>query len=282
MKIMPIHSQELIDRDELYKLTSTSSGKNKKNLQTVVTQYRYTCDSEIGHCIKGSLPKLIKIPKSSDYCEQIALTAFLLLEIIKIKSKRITIIHFDKTDSLWLQPLFKVTNVFPGVKVTYDVGEFLRSSDNMVLVTNYNCVKGLEFSEVLLILDADENHLKQFIPEAMARCMSNLAILVRTKPKGYPKSETVAGLVHHWEKYNYNIRESILTVLKLKFCSNRCSINNENGKKTHCQKNASRYTSYKIHKRCEWYRGLSAKFQDSFVPKIQLKLKTIPKEAEDM
>ena len=71
----------------------------------------------------------------------------------------------------------------------YDVAEFLRSSDKMVLVTNYNCVKWLKFLEVLLKLDPDENHLKQLIPEAMTRCMSNLVILVRVKPKGCPKSE---------------------------------------------------------------------------------------------
>lgn len=88
--------------------------------------------------------------------------------------------------------------------------------DVLCMITNYNCAKRLKFSEVLLKLDPDENHLKQLIPEAMTRCMSNLVILVRVKPNGCPKSETVASLVLHWEKYN-NIRESILTVLKLNF-----------------------------------------------------------------
>ena len=217
MNIMPIHSQKLTDLDELYKLTSASSGKSKKSIQKLFTQYHYICNSEIGHYAKASLHKLIKLTKLSNCCEQIALTEFLLLEIIKISAKRISVINFGKTDSFWLQPLFKITNILPRLRVMYDVVEFLRSSDKMVLVTNYNCVKGLQFSEVLLKLDPDENHLKQLIPETMARCMSNLAILVRVKPKGCPKSETVAALVLHWEKYNDNIRESILTVLKLNF-----------------------------------------------------------------
>ena len=150
-----VRAKEIIDPDELYKLMSTPSRKNKmsfqrvrkiKNLQKVVTEYRYTCDSEIGHRINGPLPKLIKLPKSSDHCEQIVLIAFLLLEIIKIKSKRIAIIHFDKTDLLWFQLLFKVTNFFSGLTITDNVGEFFRNSGNVVLVNSYNCFKGLEFS----------------------------------------------------------------------------------------------------------------------------------------
>ena len=96
----PVYSEERIDQDDLYKLMSRSRKKNKKNLQTVVTKYRYICDSEIGHSINGPLPKLVKLPKHADLCEQIVLMAFLLLEIIKIESKRIAIIHFDRTDPL--------------------------------------------------------------------------------------------------------------------------------------------------------------------------------------
>ena len=101
--------------------------RKKRNLQKAVTKYRYTCDSEIGHNIHGPLPKLVKLPKASDPCEQIVLTAFLLLEIINIKSKRICIIDFDKTEPIWFQFLFRVTNFFAGVTVTNNVGEFLRN-----------------------------------------------------------------------------------------------------------------------------------------------------------
>ena len=102
--------KDIIDHDKLYKLTSTPSKKHKIhswqlrkkiNVQKVVTENRYTCDSEIGHSINGPLPKLIKLPKASDPCEQIVLIAFLLLEIINVESKRNSIIHFDKTDPLW-------------------------------------------------------------------------------------------------------------------------------------------------------------------------------------
>ena len=125
----------------------------------------------------------------------------------------------------------------------------------MILVNNYNCVKGLEFSEVLLILDADEYHLKQFIPEAMARCMNNLMILVRPKHKGNPKSDTVTDLADHWQGLN-KTGKPVMKTLSLKVCSSHTFKNPENYKETYCKTELSKYTSYKIHKRCKRYQDL--------------------------
>ena len=285
----PVHYKEIIDYDELYKLTSTPSEKNKRNrpklikkenLQKVVTKYRYTCDSEMGHNINGHLPKLVKLRKSSDPSEEIVLIAFLLLEIINIQSKRLCIIHFDKDDPLWFQLLFKDTNFFPGVTVKNNVGEFLRNSGNMILISNYNYLKGLEFSDVLLILDADEYHLKQFIPEAMARCMNNLTILVTPKHKGNPEFETVTDLADHWQGFN-ETGKPVMEILSLKFCSSNTFKKHENYKETYCKTEKSRYTSYKIHKRCERYKDLSKKIQHSY-RNLYLEEKKISKEAEAM
>ena len=276
---VPIDSQKIIDHDELYKVASTSSKKKRGNPQKVVTKYHYTCDSEIGHGIKGPFPKLVKVPKISDPCEEIVLIAFFLLEIIEIKSKRIAIIHFDKNEPDWFQLLFKVTNFFSDVVVTNNVVEFLQqSSSNRVLVNNYNSVKGFEFSEVLLILDADEYHLKQFIPEAMARCMSNLAILVRPKHKGKPKSDTVKDLVDHWIVSN-ETEKPILEILSLKFCSSYALKKHENCKETHCQTDKIKYISYKIHKGCEKYRDLLKRIKNSN-QNLKLEEKKTSEEAE--
>ena len=286
---MPIFSQEIIDYDELYKLMSTSKEENTKeemektNIQNVVTKYRYMCNSEMGHGINGPLPKLIKLPKSADPYDELVFIAFLLLEIVKIKWRSIAIVHFDKNDPIWFQLLFKVTNFFPGVTVTTDVRQFLRNPSNAVLVNNYNTVKGLEFSDVLLILDENEYHLKQFIPEAMARCMSNLTILIRPKAKDQSKSDTVADLVHHWEKSNSAILEtgkSFLKILKIDFCFLHNFPKNENCMKTHCLNDRSEYTSYEIHKTSRWFRHLSVQIQSSVVPNLHLEAKMKAEEAE--
>ena len=274
----PVYPEEIIDHDELYKYTSTSRIKKKKNLRKIVTKYRYTCDSEIGHSINGPLPKLVKLLKSSDPCEQIVLIAFLLLEIVKLESKRIAIIHFDRTDPLWFQLLFKVINIFPDVTVTNKVGEFLKDSGNMVLVSNYSYVTGLEFSEVLLVLDADEYHLKQFIPEAMARCINNLTILVRSKHKRNAKSDTVLDLVDYLQGCN-EMGKPVLEILSLKVCSGYTFKKHDNCKETYCKSDKSKYSSYKVHTGCQKYKGLSKKIQHLY-PNLQLEEKKISEEAE--
>ena len=201
-----------------------------------------------------------------------------MLEIIKIESKRIAIIHFDRTDPLWFELLFKVTKFFSCVRVTNNVEEFLRSSGNMVLVSSYKCVTGLEFSEVLLILDADEYHLKQFIPEAMARCMNSLAVLVRSKHKEKPKSETVTDLVDHWQRSN-ETGKPVLELLSLKVCYGCTFKKHENCQKTYCKSDKSKCTSYKVHRGCERYKDLSSKIQHSY-PNLRLEEKMVSKEEQ--
>ena len=276
----PVDSKEIIDFDELYKVTSTPSKKNKTKLHKVMTQFRYPCDSEIGHGINGPLPKLIKLKKSSDPCETILLIAFLLLEIVNIKSKKIAIIHFHKNEPDWFQILFKVTSFFLGVTVTNNVQQFLQSSSNMVLVNNYNSVKGLEFSEVLLILDADEYHLKQFIPEAMARCMNNLAIVVRPKTKENLKSDTVKDLVDYWEVSN-ETEKLVLEIISLEVCSGYAFKKHENYKETHCKTEKRKYSSYKINKKSERHKDLLKIVQSSY-RNLHLDDKKTSKEAEAM
>ena len=148
----------------------------------------------------------------------------------------------------------------------------------MVLVNNYNCVNGLEFSEVLLILDANEYHLKQFIPEAMARCMNDLTILVRPNLRGNLKSDTVTDLVDHWEVSN-ETGKLLLKILSLKFCSSYAFKKHEICRKTHCQTGKSKYTSYKIHKGCEKYENLLKTIQNSCLNR-NLEEKKTSKEAE--
>ena len=249
-----------------------------RNFQRVFTQYRYTCDSEFGHSINGPLSKLVKLLKSSDPCEQVVLIAFLFLEIVKIESRRIVIIHFERADPLWFQLLFKIKSFLPDVTVTSSVEEFLRNSGNMVLVSNYKCVTGLKFSELLLVLDADEYHLKQFIPEAMARCMNNLTILVRSKHKGNSKSDTVLDLVDYWQGSN-ETGKPILEILSLKVYSCYNFKKHKDCKETYCKSDKSKYSSYKVHKRCQKYKDLPRKIQHSYL-NLHLEEKKISAEAE--
>ena len=143
-------------------MTSAPSKRGEKNLSKTVTKYTYTCDSKIGHGIEGPVPLLIEFKKSRGPKQLVTLIAFFLKKVIQIESKRIAIIHFETTNALWLQRLLQLETCFKGLTPTNDVEKYLaNTNDNMVLVSSYATVKGLEFSEVLLILEKDEYHQKQ-------------------------------------------------------------------------------------------------------------------------
>ena len=253
-----------------HKLRSNSSKKGMKNSERKVTKFSYICGSEIGHGIGGPLPKLIELKKSFSHEKQIALMAFLLMDIIHINSKRIAIIHFETTNPLWLLQLLKIEN-FRSLTVTNDVGTFLNNpNENMVLLNNYNIVRGLEFSEILLILGENE-YMKQYIPEAIARCRSNLSILIKPTWRDQSntkssQSNTKKSLIDHWKENN-----SMLEILTLGFCLNS---NCTDIKKIYCTKQENnknrreKHNSafYGVHKSNKYFKNFYKEIKNNIVP----------------
>ena len=127
----------------------------------------------------------------------------------------------------------------------------------MVLVRSYATVKELEFSEVLLILEKSKYYLKQYIPEAIARCRNDLSVLVRSPRKKKNQSNTVEHLVNYWKNINdikmEKQKKPILKLQTIEFCLDEtCKIRNE--KSSHClhSQKYSRSTFYGIHKHTKW------------------------------
>ena len=63
-----------------------------------------------------------------------------------------------------------------------------------VSVKNLNVRRRLKLSDVLMIWGSNEHHLRQFIPEVIARCHSNLLTLTRLTHIVQP--DLLAHLVH--------------------------------------------------------------------------------------
>ena len=255
------HSQRIVHYDELFKLMPTEIMENKINCQETVTEYSYKCNSQIGHNISGPLPQLVKLAESADQFEQVALVATVLNEIVNCVYTKTAVIHCEPNDlPLWLRSLFQVANV----AMTTDVEKFLKDeSENLVLVKNFNFVRGLEFTDVLLILDSNEHHLRHFIPEAIARCMSKLSILIRPSLHRNEKSDTVADLVETWEKYNES--NPILRIINIGFCCNPSCIYMKNYQRAYCVDGGF----YGVHKNYELYRDLLKEIEGTYIQDIQ-------------
>ena len=153
-----------------------------------------------------------------------------------------------------------------------DVDDFLSNNNKgVVLVKNYNCVRGIEFSNVILILDANEYHLKQFIPEAMARCQCNLSIIIKPAENGQYREDSVTDLMEYWENVNQEEDEKkFIRILKLQFCkctsTIMCSLKADD-KNQYCQKvtEENAVAFYKIHKNCRRYQEMSDEIKDKIV-----------------
>ena len=261
-------SQLGIDYHQLHKIIppAPTTFADQGYYQKTVTKYRYTCDSQIGHGIKSSLPQLVKLEFSADRNEQVALIASVLDKIIKpAETEGTAVIHFELGDPpLWLKNLFQTTDLIPSLAMTIEPEQFLTDKrKNLVLVKNLDCLRGLEFSDVVLILDSNEHHLRQFIPEAIARCRSNLSILII--PSRNRQSDTVADLVDEWERNNQD--EPVVSILKTGFCCKDSCNNRRNHRKPYCVNETD--GSYGVHKNSKWYRDFLKEIKRTSVQDIQ-------------
>ena len=260
-------SHRTIDHDEIYKLTFSRNNQTSENKQKIVTTYHFPCKSIIGHGISGPLPKIIKLPPSTSECEQYSLVAIFLKTIEMIESKRMAVIHFESSDSNFLKFLFQLPDIFPSLSVTDNVEKFFKNStDSSILVANYNFVKGLEFSNVLLILDSDEYHLRQFVPEAMVRCQRSLSVLIISSRYRNDQKETVSNLVKYWVDVNVEEEETIIDNIQMQFCSKSWCNKKRYHALEYCQKNVAcgqcdSVTRYNVHKNCKLYKNLFDKIQ---------------------
>ena len=265
----PSQYEEIIDYDELHRLMPTEIILDKNNYQETLTKYRYTCPSQIGHNISGSLPKVIKLEESTDVYEQVALIASVLDEIIPAKTRRTAVIHFEPSDPpLWLKSLFQLSKSSSSLTLTTEVETFLTdTTGNLVLVKNMNFVKGLEFSNVLLVLDSNEHHLRHFIPEAIARCTNNLSVLIRPSVHERLTSGTVADLVDEWERERNNQDDPVVSIFKIGFCCKDSCNDRKNNRIAYCVDNKDAF--YRVHKNHELYGHFLEEIQRTYVPDIQ-------------
>ena len=270
----PFQSQIVTaDYYQLQKLIPTAAIptnlKDRISYQETVTKYRYTCESQIGHGIIGPLPKLIKLRvASTDKFQQIALMASVLEKIIP--AGRTVVIHFESDDPPhWLKSLFELTN---WLTMTTNTKEFLTDkSKNLVLVKNLSFLKGLEFSDVLLILDSNEYHLRQYIPEAIARCKSNLSVLIKPKSireaESIRKVDSVVGLVDEWKRSNQD--EPVIDILEIGFCSKTSCNGMRYHRSVYCIDEKFMRSSYKVHENNKQYQNFLTEIKRTYNQDIQ-------------
>ena len=190
--------------------------RNKTVTKSKTTSsYRFVSDSEIGHKIESSNPKLIFPGGFKNEFENV-ISYSAILNSLDIGKQRVVMVHFEQS----IPPILRKTLKNLSLPVSYNVQEFLRDKNSCTLVTSFQYIRGMEFENVIIVLDPEEYFLKQYLPEAIARCTNNLALVMLEDRNMRPKEETVKGFVELLAQQNPSAVEK-WTTEKCKKCKRR-------------------------------------------------------------
>ena len=202
------------DFDLVFKEASklkVNHGKGINEFKTT-TSYTYVSQSEIGHNIQSSYPKLILPQQSSNAFENIV-SCLAVLNSLGICWQRFVIIHFEQYPPSILINALKL--YFESVKLpltyTPNVQDFLSKKNNCCLVTNFRHVRGMEFENVIVMVDPEEYFLKHYLPEAIARCTNNLSLIMLQDKNMRKKEETVKDAVRSLQQQKPSVFEEWIT-----------------------------------------------------------------------
>ena len=174
---------------------------NKDDSNRIVNRFRYIPSKGIGHNVKSQCPKLFEVDYNNtekqsfeNFC---ALTR--TFEELKIKNSNSNnehvILHFDTSNNenpVLLAPVIEYLEIGPKVTNTYT--HFKYDESKSILVCNFRLFRGLEHSNVTIIIDHDIYCLQHYLVETMARCTTKLNIVVLAK------SDTISKIIAEWEK----------------------------------------------------------------------------------
>ena len=186
------------DLDLAFKEASKLEANDDKaaNEFKTTTSYTYISQSEIGHKIESLNPKMILPCQSGSTFENIV-SYSAILHSLGICRQRFVIIHFEQSPpSVLIKALnvaFKSVNL--ELPVSMNVLDFMSKENIYTLVTNFRHVRGMEFENVIVLVDPEEYFLKHYLPEAIARCTSNLSLIMPQDKSISKKEETVKEIV---------------------------------------------------------------------------------------
>ena len=189
-----------IGLDEAFALAKTPKGSNA-DMNKIVNSFTYITSEGTGHLINTYYPKVFELvsDNTQDYSFKKHLTLNFVLRKLNIlnsnSNNKHVVLHFNtKTDKIpkWL--IFALESFEIGRKITANYEEFKYSENKSILVCNFCSFRGLEHSNITIIIDHDIYSVKHYLVEAMARCTNKLAVTV------LEKSESMSTIIEKWEE----------------------------------------------------------------------------------
>ena len=157
-----------------------------------VSNFVYAQVDKTGHQINTERPVLFELGYKEDFDKNLSLVAIFgrLLE----RRRKHVVLHFD-TEINTIPSTFRFAFDHPDFKtdkITTNYKEF-ESSEKSVLVCSYPTFRGLEYPRITVLIDRDIYFVQHYLVEALARCTSELCIVV------VENSSTLAKVITEWK-----------------------------------------------------------------------------------
>ena len=157
---------------------------SKDDIYRIVNKFRYIPSEGIGHNINSWYPKLFEVDydntEEHSFEKLLALTK--IFKIMDIKNSdsnnKHVILHFD-TSTNKIPKLFAHAIEYLKIshRVTSNYKDFKNSSKS-ILICNFRLFRGLEHSNVTIIIDQDVYSVQHYLVEVMARCTNKLNVII--------------------------------------------------------------------------------------------------------
>lgn len=160
--------------------------------------------SRIGHQIEGPRPNIFEPLQFTGKFENI-LAVGAMLKFLSIGKKKTAILHFEQYPP---EIVLNATQLcHEGLEISLDVDKFKSlNCKSCIFISNFHYVRGMEFDNVIALVDPDEYYLKHDIVECILRCRQNLSIVMIKDKRLRPPEDTVQGMLDTWEKAGVAVR----------------------------------------------------------------------------
>ena len=157
-----------------------------------VSNFVYAQVDKTGHQINTERPVLFELGYKKGFDKNLSLVA--IFERLLERRRKHVVLHFD-TEINTIPSTFRFAFDHPDFKtdkITTNYKEF-ESSEKSVLVCSYPTFRGLEYPRITVLIDRDIYFVQHYLVEALARCTSELCIVV------VENSSTLAKVITEWK-----------------------------------------------------------------------------------
>ena len=172
---------------------------SKDDINIIVNIFRYIISKSIGHDINSLYLKLFEVEyeNTEEYTFEKYIDMVEIFKNLNIKNSdsnnKHAILHFDSSTNEIPKFLTPITDYFKiNHRVTNNCKDF-KDGRKSILVCNYRLFRGLEHSNITIIIDQDVYSVQHYLVEAIARWTNKLNVVI------LERSDVVSKITAKWK-----------------------------------------------------------------------------------